>query len=179
MGERQFEALKQNIREFGFIVPVVADQNYVIADGEHRLRAANDLGFDSIPAVVLDVDDPDRRVLRQVMNKLAGDHDIHEDAREFEKILESSRSKNDLGELLGQSEKSIDGVLEMLDTDGDSMNAIADDGAGSTAASEGETATDAPAESVPSNEDLGSPDALDPDAMEFDHECPQCGYQWD
>lgn len=171
MGERQYEALKKNIKEFGFIVPVVVDSNNIIADGEHRLRAAKELSLTTIPVVQLDIDDPNRRILRQVMNKLAGDHDIHQDAQEFETILAAGRQKSDLAELLGQSERSIDGVLAMLDSDSsteDTLDDVTNDDVDSSSSS---SLSD-------SKESLGSPDAVDPDTMTFDHECPQCGYEW-
>lgn len=192
MGERQFEALKDNITEYGFLVPIILNKDHVVADGEHRLQAARELALDEIPAVVVDVDDADRRVIRQVMNKLKGDHDIHQDATEFQKILKDRhQQKEDLAHLLGQSENSIDGVLELIEDDQsdvkDTLNEVtaendgptdidtstdtdSDTGGGSSSTTDGTDDRD--------NDSLGSPDALDPDAMEFDHECPECGYQW-
>ena len=44
MGARQFEALKKSIKCWGFIVPIITNKDYLIADGEHRLEAAKALG---------------------------------------------------------------------------------------------------------------------------------------
>lgn len=183
MSDQQYTALKENIREFGFIVPVVVDENYLVADGEHRLRAARELDLDALPVVRLDISDPDRRVLRQVMNKLAGDHDIHDDAEEFQRILDGY-DKPDVANLLGRSERGIDGVLSMLDDNDDGASAAVDaasspsatDGDGGAVSADGGASVERT--EADESADLGSPDTVDMDADEFDHECPQCGYEW-
>lgn len=57
MGQREFDLLVQNIEEAGFIEAVfvrrVGDR-YRMIGGEHRWRAAQYLGFEKIPAVVVD-----------------------------------------------------------------------------------------------------------------------------
>lgn len=86
MSEKQFEALKKTMATYGYLVPVILDKNFKIADGEHRFLAYKELGRKTIPAIVLDIDDPDRRILRQIMNKLKGTHDKLLDLEEFQKI---------------------------------------------------------------------------------------------
>jgi ParB-like chromosome segregation protein Spo0J len=43
MSTRQFKALKKSIRRWGFVVPIITNRDYLIADGEHRLTAAKDM----------------------------------------------------------------------------------------------------------------------------------------
>ena len=76
MSARQFKALKKSVQRWGFIVPIITNKDYLVADGEHRLRAAKDLGMKQVSVVRLPVDDVDRRLLRQVMNKIRGEHDL-------------------------------------------------------------------------------------------------------
>ena len=71
MSARQFKALKKSIRRWGFIVPIITNRDYLVADGEHRLTAAKDMGMKQVSVVRLPVDDVDRRMIRQVMNKMA------------------------------------------------------------------------------------------------------------
>ena len=84
MNQDQFEALKKTIKKFGYLVPVILDKELRIADGEHRYLAYKEMGMKQIPAYILDITDPDRRILRQVMNKLKGEHDYELDLKEFE-----------------------------------------------------------------------------------------------
>ena len=67
---RRFEALKKSIVRWGFVVPIITNKDLLVADGEHRLKAAMELGLKRVSVVRLPVDDVDRRLLRQVMNKI-------------------------------------------------------------------------------------------------------------
>ena len=94
MTSSSFEALKDNIRRYGFIVPVITNKNGVIADGYHRYKAAIDLGMEKIPIIKLDMDEVSRRTLRQVMNKLRGTHDFEKDVDEFKWLQENDEDFN-------------------------------------------------------------------------------------
>lgn len=88
MTKEQFDALKENIRRFGFLVPVITNEDGLVADGEHRLKAARDLGLSQVPVIRLPIKDVDRRIIRQVMNKLRGSHDYYRDINDFKHIFE-------------------------------------------------------------------------------------------
>ena len=85
-----FEALKKNLSKFGFIVPIITNEDLLIADGEHRWRAAKELGMSEVPVISLPVSEVDRRMLRQVLNKLRGEHDIKLDDEEYRFFLEQN-----------------------------------------------------------------------------------------
>jgi ParB-like chromosome segregation protein Spo0J len=110
MSDSQQNALDENIRRFGFIVPVITNRDLIVADGEHRAKRAIALGMKTIPVIRLDVDDVDRRLLRQVLNKLRGEHAHELDVLEFEKIIAADRAE-DLSLLLDMSEKEIDKMM--------------------------------------------------------------------
>jgi len=113
MNQDQFEALKKTIKKFGYLVPVILDKELRIADGEHRYLAYKEMGMKQIPAYILDITDPDRRILRQVMNKLKGEHDYELDLKEFEFFQNKDKLK-ELFELVPNED--IDKVLSDLDT---------------------------------------------------------------
>jgi ParB-like chromosome segregation protein Spo0J len=90
--KRQFKALKESIKRYGFVVPIVTNRDLLVADGEHRLKAAKELGMRQVSVVRLPVDEVDRRMIRQVMNKIRGEHDLFLDAEEYYRIAsEGSR----------------------------------------------------------------------------------------
>jgi hypothetical protein len=115
MTEAQFTALKENIGKYGYLVPIIVDKNFNIADGEHRYLAYKEMGMKEIPAYVLDIKDPDRRLLRQVMNKLKGEHDFEKDKDEF-KILTEKLSVEDIKKLIGPV-VDLDHYLEAIQLD--------------------------------------------------------------
>jgi ABC-type lipoprotein export system ATPase subunit/GNAT superfamily N-acetyltransferase len=109
---RQFRALKESIKRYGFVVPIVTNRDLLVADGEHRLKAAKELGMKQVSVVRLPVDDVDRRLLRQVMNKIRGEHDLFLDAEEYYRLV-SEGSRDLLKGLLNESDLRIDNLLRL------------------------------------------------------------------
>jgi ParB-like chromosome segregation protein Spo0J len=112
MGARRFEALKKSIERWGFIVPVITNKDLLVADGEHRLRAAKELGMKQVSVVRLPVDEVDRRLIRQVMNKIRGEHDLFLDAEEYFQIV-SAGSQELLRDLLTENDLRIRNLLKL------------------------------------------------------------------
>ena len=109
---RQFKALKESIKRYGFVVPIVTNRDLLVADGEHRLKAAKELGMKQVSVVRLPVDDVDRRLLRQVMNKIRGEHDLFLDAEEYYRLV-SEGSRDLLKGLLNENDLRIDNLLRL------------------------------------------------------------------
>jgi len=114
MSDRNFDALKEVMKKFGFLVPIITNKKYVIADGYHRWKASRELGIVNVPVIALDVDEVDRRILRQVMNKLKGQHREELDIEEY-KYLDSNSATVELINYLPDYNKEIKGVLDSVD----------------------------------------------------------------
>jgi energy-coupling factor transporter ATP-binding protein EcfA2/GNAT superfamily N-acetyltransferase len=112
MGARQFEALKKSIKRWGFVVPIITNRDLLVADGEHRLDAAKGLGLKQVSVVRLPVDEVDRRMIRQVMNKIRGEHDLFMDAEEYCWLV-SEGSRELLKGLLNENDLRIDNLLRL------------------------------------------------------------------
>jgi len=112
LSPRRFEALKKSIQRFGFVVPIITNRNLLVADGEHRLKAAKALGMKQVSVVRLPVDEVDRRLIRQVMNKIRGEHDLFLDAEEYYRIV-SEDQRDLLRSLLNESDVRIDNLLKL------------------------------------------------------------------
>lgn len=128
MSVRQFGALKKSIQRWGFVIPIITNKDYLVADGEHRLQAAKELGMKQVSVVRLPVDDVDRRMIRQVMNKIRGEHDLFLDAEEYFRIV-SEDSRDLLKALLNESDLRINNLLKLrepMQTNPDELKAIAE-----------------------------------------------------
>jgi ABC-type transport system involved in cytochrome c biogenesis ATPase subunit/N-acetylglutamate synthase-like GNAT family acetyltransferase len=112
MTRRKLEALKKSIQRYGFVVPIITNKNLLVADGEHRLKAAKALGMKQISVVRLPVDEVDRRLIRQVMNKLRGEHDLFTDAEEYYRIVCGDK-RDLLKALLNETDLRIDNLLKL------------------------------------------------------------------
>lgn len=112
MDKEKREALKKNIQKFGFIVPIITNKDLMIADGQNRLEIATELGMKTVPTIRLPIQEIDRRILRQVLNKLKGQHEIEKDVREFEFLLENN-SLDNLASLLGENEEDFKNLIKL------------------------------------------------------------------
>ncbi len=114
MTEKQHKQLAASIKKWGFIVPVITNNEYLIADGEQRFIVAKDLGMKQVRVIKLPVREVDRRLLRQVLNKLKGEHDKLLDAEEFQAIIDDGE-KEQLQSLLDLSDDKLLGYLNKLE----------------------------------------------------------------
>ena len=105
------ERLKTSIRKWGDIVPIVTNKDLLVADGEQRAVAMKELGMTQCSVVRLPVEDVDRRLLRQVLNKLRGEHVKELDAEEF-RIIVDAGAEDDLKYLLGLSDEKLQAYFE-------------------------------------------------------------------
>jgi DNA modification methylase len=113
MDESQFSLLVDRMAENGWLGgPIVTDMDGLIADGEHRWRAAQENNLSEVPVRQFDIDDATRRLWRQELNKIHGEHDSKRDALEYDELLSQGFSEEvealtdaageDLDELLAE-----------------------------------------------------------------------------
>ncbi len=112
LSPKRFSALKKSIEHFGFVVPIITNKDLLVADGEHRLKAAKALGIRQVSVVRLPVSEVDRRLIRQVMNKLRGEHDLLLDAEEYYRII-SEGERGLLKSLLNETDLRIDNLIRL------------------------------------------------------------------
>src|SRR5688572_24410611 len=75
MDEGLYATLVNDIREYGFTQPALVrpvGDRYRLIDGEHRWRAVSELGFKSLPSIVIEADDDDAKLRLLTMNRLRG-----------------------------------------------------------------------------------------------------------
>jgi hypothetical protein len=110
--KEQIAAIKKSFHRFGYLVPIVVNESYQIGDGEHRALIYKELGIKEIPAYIVPRinDDIERRLLRQTMNKLRGEHEIKLDADEIALIFQSDKLDN-LAELIATERESLENIL--------------------------------------------------------------------
>ena len=97
---RQQEQTWSSLQKYGWTYPIITNKEGVFADGEQRAQVciAHDEFF--APVLRLPVCDVDRRLLRQILNKLKGKHNKELDTAEYARIVEAGE-KDCLKALLG------------------------------------------------------------------------------
>lgn len=112
MSDEAFAGLVNHIRTYGILNAIIITQDGLLADGEHRLKAAKELGHTFIKARRLPTnDEAERRLLRQTMNKIKGQHDPTLDAKEFEALIDLN-AITDLAGYLGEDPGELLHVLD-------------------------------------------------------------------
>jgi ParB-like chromosome segregation protein Spo0J len=113
MTDEQFGLLCDRLRQNGWLGgPIITTDDGLIADGEHRWRAAQEIGLAEVPVRQFDIDDATRRLWRQELNKIHGEHDEDADRPEFQRIIEAGK-ETELNQLLSARDEDLD---ELLDT---------------------------------------------------------------
>lgn len=120
---RNFDAvalgeLAQSIDANGLAVPLLvrpgADGRFILVHGERRLRAAQSLGWETIPAAVGDLTPEAARWLALVENIQRADLTPTEEAHAFEAILATGSTQTELGRRIGKSQSYISTKLRFL-----------------------------------------------------------------
>ncbi len=108
----QKERVGGSIKASGYVVPILITRQGEVIDGHSRVDAAIELGFETIPCIVIDhLSPPETRQLRIALNKIQERGVWDEDALrlEIEELLEIDVDP----EILGFDAVEIDALLEI------------------------------------------------------------------
>lgn len=112
--DEMFGLLCDNLRSKGWLGnAIVADTEGCIADGEHRWRAAQEIGLTEVPVKFYEIDDAERRLWRQELNKISGEHDTKRDALEYDHLLSNGKTE-DVEALTDAADEDLDELLAEL-----------------------------------------------------------------
>jgi len=90
---KQKEEIWKSLKKYGWVYPVVTNKDGVFADGEQRVDVCLVHEEFMGPVLRLPVEDVDRRLLRQVLNKLKGKHRKDADQEEYAKIIQAGEDE--------------------------------------------------------------------------------------
>ncbi|MHC4537727.1 MAG: ParB N-terminal domain-containing protein [Planctomycetota bacterium] len=109
INDEAVDAVAKSIASFGFNVPILCDQQFAIIAGHTRWKAAKKIGMRSVPAIVLQVSEAERKAFAVADNKTAELSDW--DYPKLRKVLEElKRKKIDLPSL-GYSKSELQALL--------------------------------------------------------------------
>ena len=114
INDEEFGKLKKGLAEFGIVDPLIVNKDGTLIGGHQRLRAAKELGWMEIPAVVLDLDKRKEKALNLALNKLRGEWDygkLTSLLREFDEITDFDM------ELTGFDVIEATEITELMDVD--------------------------------------------------------------
>ncbi len=118
--EEALDELASSIREHGVIQPVVVRPSptggWELIAGERRLRAAERIGLDRIPALVRRASDEEMQTLALVENLQREDLNAMEKARAMNAMLRNfGLTQEDVARRVGKARTTIANILRLLD----------------------------------------------------------------
>jgi ParB family chromosome partitioning protein len=92
MDEDTLKKLMESLNRYGLVEPLVVrpvDSYYEVLSGNQRLRVLQDMNIDSVPCVVVNLNDHEAMLLAQALNGLRGEDDMALKGALLKEILSS------------------------------------------------------------------------------------------
>jgi len=115
----QFEKLKNSIREFGFIQPVVINKDKTIIGGHQRVTAYHSIGGTTVPAIRVNLSKEKEMVLNLALNRISGEWDQEKLVEMLDQIQGGESFESGSIDLTGFETQEINDLINrMLPKDG-------------------------------------------------------------
>ena len=88
MSIKQHDEVWKSLQKYGWAYPIIVNKEGVYCDGEQRADVCKQHDEFWAPVLRLPVTDIDRRMLRQILNKLKGKHNKELDNEEYIRIVQ-------------------------------------------------------------------------------------------
>ena len=91
MTAKQQDQVWHSLKKYGWTYPIIINNEGFFADGEQRTHICIPQGEFFVPVLRLSVSEVDRRMLRQILNKLKGKHSHDLEVEEFTSLSKLER----------------------------------------------------------------------------------------
>ena len=116
MSEEMYHKLKEYIKREGLVEPIVVrpkGDGYQILGGYHRWKIARELGYETVPCAVVELDDRRAKILSVNLNEMKG-RSVSVLLSELVHDLSQELTLEDLESQLPYSEAELKDVLEIM-----------------------------------------------------------------
>jgi len=113
--KKQFEDLKESIRKFNLVDPIVINKDMTVIGGHQRLKCCKELKYKDVDCVILDLSKEQERELNIRLNKSGGEFDMDILANEFDidELVDWGFKHVDLGLNLDKIQKDLSDQIEL------------------------------------------------------------------
>ncbi len=114
----KLEELKNSIREKGVLQPILVrhkNDGYEVVAGERRLRAAQSLGLEEIPALIKDVSDEEALVLALIENIQREELNPIEEGKAYKRLMDEFHlNQEQVADAVGKERPTVSNILRLL-----------------------------------------------------------------
>ena len=106
-GDKEYEKIKQSLLKFGYVDPIIVNNDLTVIGGHQRLTVLKDLDYETAKCVIVKLSKEDEKALNIALNKITGQWD---DALLADLLLDLQESDFNL-DLTGFEPPEIDDIL--------------------------------------------------------------------
>ena len=106
-GDKEYEKIKKSLLKFGYVDPIIVNEDLTVIGGHQRLTVLKDLDYETAKCVIVDLPKEDGKALNIALNKITGQWD---EALLADLLLDLQESDFNL-DLTGFEPPEIDDIL--------------------------------------------------------------------
>lgn len=106
-GDKEYEKIKQSLLKFGYVDPIIVNEDLTVIGGHQRLTVLKDLDYETAKCVIVKLSKEDEKALNIALNKITGQWN---DALLADLLLDLQESDFNL-DLTGFEPPEIDNIL--------------------------------------------------------------------
>lgn len=104
----EYIKIKNSIENFGYVSPLIINNDMTVIGGHQRLKVLKELGFTELECIVVDLDKTNEKALNIALNKIQGDWD----EEKLEDLLQELKLQNFDTNLTGFDFDEVDEMLK-------------------------------------------------------------------
>ena len=112
-GDAEFEKIRNSISEFGYVEPIIVNNDMTICGGHQRWKVLKELGYTEVDCVVIEVDKNKEKALNIALNRITGEWDFESLAV----LLDELKAEDYNIELTGFDWSEAEKLLDTLNDD--------------------------------------------------------------
>lgn len=110
-GDPEYEKIKRSIQEFGYVDPIIVNQDMTIIGGHQRATVLKDMGYQEVDIIIVDVDKVKEKALNIALNKISGEWQMDK----LKDLLLELENQIDIG-ITGFDNEEFKELLAKMDT---------------------------------------------------------------
>ena len=104
----EYQKIKRSITEFGYVAPIIINNDMTVISGHQRLKVLKELGYTEIDCNIVDLDKNKEKALNIALNKISGEWDNDK----LEELLSELRDSNYDLDITGFDENEIEKIFK-------------------------------------------------------------------